>query len=110
DDESGLALIAPNVRTTNNVLNGSYIGSGSDLRYVSSIVQNNVVALIDPQDASLHPVGAYQMDLTQNVPGFVTTVDNSGQTGQLITSGPVFAHLYGDAVNPTFRVSVVASR
>ncbi|CAG9175335.1 DUF2957 domain-containing protein [Cupriavidus pampae] len=110
DDESGLALLAPNVKTTTAVLNGSYIGSGSDLKYVSSIVQNNVVALIDPQDASLHPLGAYQMDLTQNAPGFVNTVDNSGQAGQMITSGPVFAHLYGDPVNPTFRVSVVASR
>lgn len=110
DDESGLALLAPNVRTTNSVLNGSYIGSGSDLKYVSSIVQNNIVALIDPQDSSLHPIGAYQMDLTQNAPGFVNTVDNSGQAGQMITTGPVFAHLYGNAASPTFRVSVVASR
>ncbi len=110
DDESGLALLAPNVRTTNAALNGSYIGSGSDLKYVSSIIHDNIVALLDPQDASLRPLGGFQMDLTQNTPGFVTTVDNSGQTGQLITTGPAFAHLYGAPANPTFRVSVVASR
>ena len=92
-------------------MQGSYIGSGSDFKYLSSIVHDNLVALIDPQDSSLKPVGGFQMDFTQATqPGVVATTDNSGVTGKLITTGPVYAHLFGPAASPTFRVSALASR
>ncbi|WP_454765462.1 DUF2957 domain-containing protein [Cupriavidus campinensis] len=111
DDESGLALLAPAATTTQAAMQGSYIGSGSDFKYLSSIVHDNLVALIDPQDTSLKPVGGFQMDFTQATrPGVVATTDNSGITGALITTGPVYAHLFGPASAPTFRVSALASR
>lgn len=111
DDESGIALLAPAVPATAAALKGGYIGSGSDFRYVASSLHDNVGAWLDPQDPTLTPTGAFQMDLTQATqPGLVATVDNSGKAGSLITTGPVYAHLFGDAANPTFRVSAVANR
>lgn len=111
DDESGLALLSPVTLATQSTMQGSYIGSGSDFKYTFSIVQNNVVALLDPQDASLRPVGGFQMDFTQATrAGVIATTDNSGNTGSLITAGPVYAHLFGPGANPTFRVSALASR
>ncbi|WP_186425484.1 DUF2957 domain-containing protein [Cupriavidus metallidurans] len=111
DDESGLALMTPTSTVTQASMQGSYIGSGSDFKYLSSTVQNNLVALIDPQDPSLKPVGGFQMDFTQATrPGVVATVDNSGVTGSVVTTGPVYAHLFGPAADPTFRVSALASR
>jgi len=111
DDESGLALLSPTTATAQAAMQGSYIGSGSDFKYLSSIVHDNLVALIDPQDSSLKPVGGFQMDFTQATqPGVVATTDNSGVTGKLITTGPVYAHLFGPAASPTFRVSALASR
>lgn len=111
DDESGIALLAPATAATAATLKGGYIGSGSDFRYVASSLHDKVGAWLDPQDPSLTPTGGFQMDLTQATqPGLVGTVDNSGITGSLITTGPVYAHLFGDAANPTFRVSAVASR
>ena len=111
DDESGIALLAQAVPATAAALKGGYIGSGSDFKYVASSLHDNVGAWLDPQDPSLTPIGGFQMDLTQATrPGVVNTVDNSGKTGALITAGPVYAHLFGDAANPTFRVSAVANR
>ncbi|MWL85813.1 DUF2957 domain-containing protein [Cupriavidus sp. SW-Y-13] len=110
DDESGIGLLASASPTTAAVLKGGYIGSGSDFKYSASALQDNVAALLDPQDLSLTPTGAFQMDFTQTKPGVVTTVDNSGTSGALITTGPVYAHLFGPDANPTFRVSAVASR
>ncbi|KWR74904.1 hypothetical protein RN01_30195, partial [Cupriavidus sp. SHE] len=111
DDESGIALMTPTTTVTQASMQGSYIGSGSDFKYLSSTVQNNLVALIDPQDPSLKPVGGFQMDFTQATrPGVVATVDNSGVAGSVITTGPVYAHLFGPAADPTFRVSALASR
>lgn len=111
DDESGIALLSPTTATSATALKGGYIGSGSDFRYVASSLHDNVGAWLDPQDPSLTPVGGFQMDLTQAIrPGVVSTVDNSGKTGALITTGPVYAHLFGDASDPTFRVSAVANR
>ncbi|WP_066734541.1 DUF2957 domain-containing protein [Cupriavidus sp. D384] len=111
DDESGIALLSPTTATTATALKGGYVGSGSDFRYVASSLHDNVGAWLDPQDPSLTPIGGFQMDLTQATrPGVVTTVDNSGQTGALITTGPVYAHLFGNAASPTFRVSAVANR
>lgn len=111
DDESGIALLSPTTATTASALKGGYIGSGSDFKYVASSLHDNVGAWLDPQDPSLTPIGGFQMDLTQATrPGVVNTVDNSGKTGALITTGPVYAHLFGDAANPTFRVSAVANR
>ncbi len=108
DDESGLAMLAPASKLSNAQLNGGYVGSGSDLVYTASIVQGNAVALIDP--LTMNARGGYQLDLTQATPGLVTTVDNSGTTGALISTGHVFAHLAGTGGgNPTFRVSVFAS-
>ncbi|MDW3684725.1 DUF2957 domain-containing protein [Cupriavidus sp. CV2] len=108
DDESGLAMLAPTTNLTNAQLNGGYVGSGSDLVYTSSIVQGNAVGLIDP--LTMNAKGGYQLDLTQAKPGVVTTVDNSGTPGALISTGHVFAHLAGAAgSNPTFRVSVFAA-
>ncbi|GJG96202.1 DUF2957 domain-containing protein [Cupriavidus pauculus] len=111
DDESGIALLSPTTATSAASLKGGYIGSGSDFRYVASSLHDNVGAWLDPQDPSLTPIGGFQMDLTQATqPGLVTTVDNSGITGSLITTGPVYAHLFGPDANPTFRVSAVAGR
>ncbi|WP_416050043.1 DUF2957 domain-containing protein [Cupriavidus basilensis] len=108
DDESGLALLAPTTNLTNAQLNGGYVGSGSDLAYTSSIVQGNAVGLIDP--LTMNAKGGYQLDLAQAKPGVVTTVDNSGTPGALISTGHVFAHLAGAAGSiATFRVSVFAS-
>lgn len=111
DDESGIALLAAATAATPTALKGGYIGSGSDFRYVASSLHDNVGAWLDPQDPTLTPTGGFQMDLTQATqPGLVATVDNSGKAGSLITTGPVYAHLFGDAANPTFRVSAVANR
>nr|WP_315594735.1 DUF2957 domain-containing protein [uncultured Cupriavidus sp.] len=111
DDESGIALLSPTVKTSAADLKGGYIGSGSDFKYTASALRDNVGAWLDPQDPSLTPTGAFQMDFTQaTLPGVVTTVDNSGLAGSLITTGPVYAHLFGPDSNPTFRVSAVASR
>lgn len=108
DDESGLAMLAPTTNLTNAQLNGAYVGSGSDLAYTLSLVQGNAVGLLDP--LTMNTKGGYQLDLTQTKPGLVTTVDNSGTTGALISTGHVFAHLAGTASsNPSFRVSVFAS-
>ncbi|WP_407923243.1 DUF2957 domain-containing protein [Cupriavidus agavae] len=110
DDESGIGLLSATTPVTAAMLKGGYIGSGSDFRYTASSLHDNVGALLDPQDASLTPTGAFQMDFTQTRPGQVATVDNSGTPGALISTGPVYAHLFGPAANPTFRVSAVASR
>ncbi|KWR89208.1 DUF2957 domain-containing protein [Cupriavidus sp. IDO] len=108
DDESGLALLAPNARLASAQIIGGYIGSGSDLAYTASLVYDNHVDLLDPMTMNL--TGSYQLDFTQNVPGMVTTTDNSGTGGALIANGRVFAHLAGTGgSNPTFRVSVLAS-
>ena len=111
DDESGIALLSPTTATSAAVLKGGYIGSGSDFKYTASSLHDNVGALLDPQDPTLVPTGAFQMDFTQATrPGVVSTVDNSGQAGSIITTGPVYAHLFTTAGGPVFRVSAVASR
>lgn len=111
DDESGIALLSPSTAVDAVALKGGYIGSGSDFKYTASSLHDNVGVLLDPQDLTLTPIGGFQMDFTQATqPGVVTTVDNSGTTGSIISTGPVYAHLFGSAANPTFRVSAVASR
>jgi hypothetical protein len=111
DDESGIALLSATTNTATSVTNGGYIGSGSDFKYTASSLHDNTGVWIDPQDPSLTPTGGFQMDFTQAVkPGVVATVDNSGRTGSIITTGPVYAHLFGPDANPTFRVNAVASR
>ncbi|WP_420995124.1 DUF2957 domain-containing protein [Cupriavidus sp. 30B13] len=108
DDESGLAFLAPAATLASAQLNGAYVGSGSDFVYTSSIVQDNLVGLIDPLTTNVK--GAFQLDFTQTRPGQVGTTDNSGTTGTLIATGHAFAHLAGvGGGNPTFRVSVFAS-
>ncbi len=106
DDESGLALMAPTTRLASGQIDGGYIGSGSDLGYAVSLVQGDLVHLLDP--FTMKEAGGYQLDFTQNTSGMVATTDNSGTTGALIANGRVFAHLAGSG-SPTFRVSVLAS-
>lgn len=108
DDESGLAFLAPAATLTSAQLNGSYVGSGSDFVYTSSIVQDKLVGLVDPLTTNVK--GAFQLDFSQARPGQIGTTDNSGTTGTLIATGHAFAHLAGTGgANPTFRVSVFAS-
>jgi len=103
DDESGMAILAPNTPLVAGQLNGGYVGSGSDFKYTVSVVKDSTVTLLDPQTQK--NTGRYTIDWNQSTPGVATTVGQDGAIGQLIASGPVFAHL----ADNTFRASVFAA-
>jgi hypothetical protein len=114
DDESGIALLAPQANVAPGSRNGEYIGVDSDFAYRTTALVNAQATLLDPFNASLASLATpLHLDHTQSLPGLVTTVkgtvkDSAGTppTGKMIFTGGTIGYLdTSDPSAPYFAVS-----
>jgi hypothetical protein len=104
DDESGIALLAPQRKVAPGSMDGEYIGVDSNFAYRATALAGAQGALLDPFNASLASrASAIDLDFAQTVPGVVKAKNAFGRTGLLPTSKMIFtgsAFAYLDLANP----------
>lgn len=103
DDESGIAVLAPQTIITSGTQDGEYIGVDTNFQYRTTLLIGPQMSMLDPFQASNAALAAtYNLDYTQPVGGVlgVTPVSGgSGQTGKLTFNGGVISYL--DTANPS---------
>ncbi|CAM2150306.1 DUF2957 domain-containing protein [Pararobbsia alpina] len=97
DDESGIAVLAPQTVIASGTQDGEYIGVDTNFQYRSTLLVGPQMSMLDPFQASNASLAAtYNLDYTQTVPGVlgVTPVSGgSGETGKLTFNGGVISYL-----------------
>ncbi|HTJ92427.1 MAG TPA: DUF2957 domain-containing protein [Pararobbsia sp.] len=97
DDESGIAVLAPQTVITSGTQDGEYIGVDTNFQYRSTLLVGPQMSMLDPFQASNAALAAtYNLDYTQPVAGVlgVTPVlGGSGETGKLTFNGGVISYL-----------------
>jgi hypothetical protein len=99
DDESGIAILAPQSAISVGSQNGEYIGVDSQFDYRSPLIEGTKATLLDPFNASQASLAtALDMDFTQSTPGVVTTTHSdaaagSASTGKFVFTGGVLGYL-----------------
>jgi hypothetical protein len=99
DDESGIAVLAPQSAIAQGSQDGEYISVDSQFDYRTMALEGTQATLLDPFNASQAALAtALDLDFTQAVPGIVTTTHvgastGSTPTGKMIFTGGVFGFL-----------------
>ncbi|TAM55307.1 MAG: DUF2957 domain-containing protein [Paraburkholderia sp.] len=111
DDESGIAMLAPQSHAAAGSQNGEYIGVDSNFAYRTTALTNTQATMLDPFNASLASLAtALDLDYTQALPGLVATrkavTAAATPTGKMIFSGGTMGYLdLSDPSAPYFAVS-----
>ncbi len=111
DDESGIAMLAPQASVASGSQNGEFIGVDSNFTYRTTALTNTQATLLDPFNPSLAGLAtALDLDYTQTLPGLVTTKQTGAAsatpTGKMIFSGGTIGYLdTSDPSAPYFAVS-----
>ncbi|RKP46364.1 DUF2957 domain-containing protein [Trinickia fusca] len=112
DDESGIALLAPQTAVASGSQNGEYVGVDSSFGYRTTALEGTQATLLDPFNASQTSLAsAINLDFTQALPGTVTTRSanasaGSAATGKMIFTGGTFGYLdVSDPSAPYFTIS-----
>jgi hypothetical protein len=104
DDESGIALLAPQRAVAASSLDGEYIGVDSNFAYRATALAGAQGTLLDPFNASLASLAsAIDLDFAQTLPGIVKAKSATVHTGLLPTGKMIFtggAYAYLDLANP----------
>jgi hypothetical protein len=99
DDESGIAMMAPQTPVASGSQNGEYVGVDSAFFYRTTALSGAQATLLDPFYASQSQLASpIDLDFTQAVPGLVVTrpagaAAGSPATGKMIFAGGMFGYL-----------------
>lgn len=110
DDESGIAMLAPQTNVPAGSQNGEYIGVDSNFSYRTTALMNSQATMLDPFNASQASLAtALNLDYGQTLPGLVTTTKGAAgttPTGKMIFTGGTIGYLdTSDPSAPYFAVS-----
>jgi len=114
DDESGIAMLAPQTTVSPPSQNGEYIGVDSNFAYRTTALMNGQATMLDPFNASQAALAtALDLDYTEALPGLVAAKRTGGTgehgptpTAKMIFSGGALAYLdTSDPSAPYFGVS-----
>jgi len=112
DDESGIAMLAPQTNVAAGSQNGEYVGVDSNFAYRTTALVNTQATMLDPFNASLASLATpLEFDHTQALPGLVivkTAKSRPGTqpTGKMIFTGGTMGYLdTSDPSAPYFAVS-----
>jgi hypothetical protein len=110
DDESGIAMLAPQTKIAAGSQNGEYVGVDSNFAYRTTALMNGQATMLDPFNASQAQLAtALNLDYTQTLPGLVTTTKGAAgttPTGKMIFTGGTIGYLdTSDPSAPYFAVS-----
>jgi hypothetical protein len=99
DDESGIAVLAPQSSIAQGSVDGEYISVDSQFDYRTLALSGTEATLLDPFNASQASLAtALNLNYAQSVPGIVTTTQVNASTGntptgKMIFTGGVFGYL-----------------
>jgi hypothetical protein len=110
DDESGIAMLAPQANIAAGSQNGQYIGVDSNFSYRATALVNGQATMLDPFNASLASLATpLALDYRQSLPGRVMATKGAtgtAPTGKMIFSGGTIGYLdTSDPNAPYFAVS-----
>ncbi|RDV00545.1 DUF2957 domain-containing protein [Trinickia dinghuensis] len=110
DDESGIAMLAPQANVAAGSQNGEYDGVDSDFAYRTTALMNGQATMLDPFNASIASLATpLDLDYAQSLPGLVKTAKASAgatPTGKMIFTGGTIGYLdMSDPNAPYFAVS-----
>ncbi|WP_206957939.1 DUF2957 domain-containing protein [Trinickia acidisoli] len=110
DDESGIAMLAPQANVALGLQNGEYVGVDSNFAYRTTALMNAQATMLDPFNAAQASLAtALDLDYTQALPGLVTTTKGMAgtmPTGKMIFTGGTIGYLdTSDPSAPYFAVS-----
>lgn len=111
DDESGIAMLAPQANVAAGSQNGEYVGVDSNFAYRTTALMSAQAAMLDPFNASLASLAtSIDLDYTQALPGLVkakaTSAASGAGVGKMIFSGGTIGYLdTSDPSAPYFAVS-----
>lgn len=111
DDESGIAMLAPQSNVAAGSQNGEYVGVDSSFAYRTTALMNAQATMLDPFNASLAELATpIDFDYAQTLPGLVATkktgAAGTAPTGKMIFSGGTIGYLdMSDPSAPYFAVS-----
>ena len=112
DDESGIAMLAPQENVVMGSQNGEYVGVDSNFAYRTTALVNAQATLLDPFNPSQASLAApLDLDYTQSLAGLVKTKGAAGATGttptgKMIFTGGTMGYLdMSDPDAPYFAVS-----
>ncbi len=88
DDESGIAMLAPQANVAVGSQNGEYVGVDSNFAYRTTALMNTQATMLDPFNASQASLAtALDLDYTQSLAGLVTTKGAAGTAGTVDAAG-----------------------
>ncbi|MDR5834160.1 DUF2957 domain-containing protein [Caballeronia sp. LZ034LL] len=98
DDESGIAILAPQTKLGSGAQNGEYIGADSRFDYRATALADTRATLFDPFNASQASLATVlTLDYTQTLPGAIGTTHadaaSATPTGTFLFTGGVFGFL-----------------
>ena len=112
DDESGIAMLAPQANVAAGSQNGEYVGVDSNFAYRTTALVNTQATMLDPFNASLASLATpLEFDHTQALPGLVIVKTAKSRadtqpTGKMIFTGGTMGYLdTSDPSAPYFAVS-----
>lgn len=111
DDESGIAMLAPQSAVAANSLNGEYVGVDSNFAYRTTALINSQATMLDPFNASQAALAtALDLDYRQTLAGLIATKKRTASAatspGKMIFSGGMIGYLdTTDPGAPYFAVS-----
>lgn len=111
DDESGIAMLAPQAPVAAGSQNGEYVGVDSDFAYRTTALVGVQATMLDPFNASSATLAtAFDLDYAQTLPGLVTANERGAAsatpTGKAIFAGGTIGYLdTSDPSAPYFAMS-----
>ncbi|MGF6752641.1 DUF2957 domain-containing protein [Paraburkholderia sp. GAS42] len=97
DDESGIGMLAPATQIQSGGIDGGYVGADSNFKYTATLLQGQVGAFINPSTQASE--GGVGISYTQHHPGLLTVQDASGNGGNMIGAGGLYAVFVNGAEN-----------
>jgi hypothetical protein len=90
DDESGIAMLAPQLNVAVGSQNGEYVGVDSNFAYRTTALMHGQAAMLDPFNPSQASLAtSLDLDYTQALAGLVRTKGTTGGTGATGATGTV---------------------
>jgi hypothetical protein len=98
DDESGIAMLAPNTALASGAFDGGYVGADSNFKYTAALLQGPVGSFINPSTQATET--GFGMSYAQQLPGLIGVQDQNGGRGALISAGGLYGvFIAGSTVN-----------
>ncbi|WP_118181995.1 DUF2957 domain-containing protein [Paraburkholderia phosphatilytica] len=91
DDESGIAMLAPDTSLASGGFDGGYAGADSNFKYTATLIQGAAGTFINPSTQASE--SAFGLSYPNTSPGLVDVTDTSGNTGFAIAAGGLYGVL-----------------